>query len=128
MVLDLVVFDTSEDGFRTVIKDYQEMALRFVWSSSERRVSSRDVWLHVNKEFGGSRFISRAAIINFLNNMVDEGILPYVAETGRGGYHRVYSPGLGEEGFKRHVAKNVMAKLLETWPDTTKEVVKEILR
>jgi hypothetical protein len=78
-----IVFDTGEDGFRTVVKDYQEMALRFVWSSGERGVSTKQVWLHVNKEFGGSKFISRASIINFLNAMVDEGALSYTEITGR---------------------------------------------
>jgi hypothetical protein len=128
MVFKLVVFDTREDGFRTVIKDYQEMALRFLWGSGERSFSSREVWLHVNKEFGGSKFISRASIINFLNAMVNEGALSYKDLTGKGGHRRIYSPPLDEEGFKRYVVKNVVAKLYETWPDTTKEVVEEIFR
>jgi hypothetical protein len=51
----------------------------------------------VNKGFEGTGSISRASIINFLNAMCDEGILTYGDETGRGGYHRIYSPGLGEE-------------------------------
>jgi hypothetical protein len=25
-----IVFDTGEDGFRTVVKDYQEMAMRII--------------------------------------------------------------------------------------------------
>jgi len=45
-----IVFDTGEDGYRTIIKDYQEMPLRFVWSSGERGVSSSEAWLNVNKE------------------------------------------------------------------------------
>jgi len=87
-----IVFDTREDGFRTVVKDYQEMALRFVWGSGERGVSSREAWLNVNKELGGSGSISRASIINFLNAMVDEGALSYTETTGKGGHRRIYSP------------------------------------
>jgi len=121
-----IVFDTREDGFRTVVKDYQEMALRFVWGSGERGVSSREAWLNVNKELGGSGSISRASIINFLNAMVDEGALRYTEITGKGGHRRIYSPPLDEEGFKRYVTKNVIAKLFETWPDATKEAVEEI--
>ena len=123
----MVVFDTGEDGFRTVVKDYQEMTLRFVWSSGERGVSTKQVWLHVNKEFGGSKFISRASIINFLNAMVDEGALRYTEITGKGGHRRIYSPPLDEEGFKRHVTKNVVAKLFETWPDATREAIEAII-
>jgi len=79
-----IVFDTREDGLRTVMKDYQEMSLRFVWSSGERGVSSSEAWLNVNKEFGGLSSISRASIINFLNAMVDEGALSYTEITGKG--------------------------------------------
>jgi predicted transcriptional regulator len=120
-----IVFDTGEDGFRTVVKDYQEMALRFIWGSGER--GSKEVWLHVNKELGGSESISRASIINFLNAMVDEGALSYTEITGKGGHRRIYSPPLDEEGFKRYVAKNVIAKLFETWPDATKEAIETLI-
>jgi hypothetical protein len=124
----MVVFDTNEDGYRTVVKDYQEMALRFLWKSGKRGVSSREAWLNVNKEFGGSASISRASIINFLNAMVDEGVLDYTEITGKGGHRRIYSSAMDEDGFKLYVAKNVISKLFETWPDATKEVLKEIFR
>ncbi len=35
---------------------------------------------------------SRASVILFLNDMVDEGILEYEEKTGKGRYHRVYYP------------------------------------
>ena len=127
-VFKLVVFDTSEDGFRTVVKDYQEMALRFVWGSGERGVLTKEVWLHVNKELGGSESISRASIINFLQDMASDGVIQVNHRTGKGGHHGVYSSPLDEEGFKRYVAKNVISKLFETWPDATKEIVEEIFR
>jgi hypothetical protein len=95
-----IVFDTGEDGFRTVVKEYQEMALRFVWSSGERGVSTKEAWLHVNKELGGSESISRASIINFLNAMVDEGALSYIEITGKGGHRRIYSPPPGRGGIQ----------------------------
>ena len=84
---------------------------------------SRDVWVHVNKEFGGSKTISRASIIFFLNAMCDEGVLDYREETGKGGYHRVYFPMMNEEEFKRHVAKTLTSKLSEMWPDATREAL-----
>ena len=84
---------------------------------------SRDVWVHVNKEFGGSKTISRASIIFFLNAMCDEGVLDYREETGKGGYHRVYSPKMDEEEFKRHVVKTVISKLSEIWPDVTRKAL-----
>ncbi|GAH50108.1 unnamed protein product, partial [marine sediment metagenome] len=73
----IVVFDTKEDDFRTVVKDYQEAALRYLWRLGGGGASSRDVWVNVNKDLMGKRTISRASIINFLNSMVDEGVLNY---------------------------------------------------
>ena len=118
-----IVFDTREDGFRTVVKDYQEMALRFLWESGERGVSSREVWLHVNKEFGGSGSISRASLINFLNAMVDEGVLGYTEITGKGGHRRIYSTKLNEAEFKKYVATTVLKNLLRDFPSETKQVL-----
>jgi hypothetical protein len=59
--------------------------------------------------------------------MVDEGALSYTEITGKGGHRRIYSPPLDEEGFKRHAAKMVLSKLLETWPDETREVYRTLV-
>ncbi|GAH13549.1 unnamed protein product, partial [marine sediment metagenome] len=40
-----------------------------------RLPDGRDVWLNANVALMGKKTISRASIINFLNSMVDEGIL-----------------------------------------------------
>ena len=120
-----IVFDTSKQGLETVMKDYQEMAMRFLWERVEEGTISKDAWLHVNKllmEEG--RSISRASIIMFLNDMVDADILNYREETGKGGHHRVYFPAFDEEGFKRHVAKTIISKLSTMWPDATREALR----
>jgi len=123
-----IVFDTSKQGLETVMRDYQEMAMRFLWERGEEGTISKDVWLHVNKllmEEG--RSISRASIINFLNDMVDADVLNYREEPGKGGYHRVYFPTFDEEGFKRYVTKTVISKLSEMWPDATREALRTSL-
>ena len=80
--------------------------------------------MHVNKLLRDEgRSISRASIINFLNDMVEKGVLNYRERTGKGGYHRVYFPAFDEEGFKRHVAKTVISKLSDMWPDATREAL-----
>ena len=107
-----VIFNKDKDGFQTIMKDYQEMALRFVLDSGEG-LTSREVWVGVNKGFGGSRTISRASIINFLNSMCEEGVIEYEEETAKGGRRRRYFPGIGEEGLKRQVAKEIISKLSE---------------
>ncbi|MFH0849840.1 MAG: hypothetical protein V1924_02735, partial [Candidatus Bathyarchaeota archaeon] len=67
--------DTSEEDLRMILKDYQELALRYLWRLDGEGASSRDVWVQVNKDLKGMGSISRASIINFLDSMADEGIL-----------------------------------------------------
>jgi hypothetical protein len=118
-------FDPKAEGLSKVLRDYQEEALSFVWNNSNG-VVSRYVWLHVNEAFEGKKTISRASIINFLNDMVDEGVLNYEEESGKGGYHRVYLPKLDEGGFKKAIADSVISSLLRDFPEETNEVLKDI--
>jgi len=122
----MVEFDTREDGLRTVVKDYQEAALRYIWRLDGGGASSRDVWVNVNKDLMGKRTISRASIINFLNSVVDEGALGYTEITGKGGHRRIYSARYDEAGFKEYVAKKVISKLLETWPEAALKAIEAI--
>jgi len=110
-----IVFDTREDGFRTVLRDWQETALKILWES-ESPLITKDIWIEVNRRLKGTRSISRASIINFLKTMDEEGVLTFEEETAKGGYRRRYSPSL-EEGFKLHVARKVVSKLSKMWPD-----------
>ena len=71
---------------------------------------------------GENRSVSRASIINFLNRMVDEGVLNYVEESGKDGFHRVYSPRLDESGFAEELAKSIILSLARDFPDETRKV------
>ena len=82
--------------------------------------------MQVNKDLMGKRTISRVFIINFLNLMVDEGMLDYTEITGKGGHRRIHSAKYDEAGFKRYVAKKIISKMLEIWPEATRETIKEI--
>lgn len=121
----IVTFDTKEEGFRTVVKDYQEVALRYLWRLDGGGASSREVWVNTNKELVGTPrgSISRASIINYLNDMVDEGVLSYTETTGKGGHRRIYSQKYDMAGTKHYLAKKVISKLHETWPEATREVI-----
>ena len=124
----MVAFDTKEDGFRTVFKDYQEEALRYIWRLDGGGASSRDVWVNVNKELVDTPrvSISRASIINFLNAMVDEGVLNYHEITGKGGHRRIYSARYDEAGSKMYMADKIVSKLLGTWPEAAREAIEAI--
>jgi len=108
-----------------VLKDYQEEALRFIWENKGVGASSREVWNQVNKVLK-NKTISRASIINFLNAMVDEGVLNYHEITGKGGHRRIYSTKLDEARFKQYVAELVLGNLVRDFPEETKEALKKM--
>ncbi len=109
-----------------VLKDYQEVALHYLWRIDGKGASSRDVWMQVNEDLNGIRTISRASIINFLNSMVDESVLNYTETTGKGGHRRIYSAKYNEAEFKQYVAKVVLNNLLRDFPDETRKVLSEV--
>ena len=109
-----------------VLKDYQEVAMHYLWRLDGGGASSRDVWMQVNEDLKGKKTISRASIINFLNSMVDEGVLHYTEITGKGGHRRIYSAKYDEAGFKEYVARVVLKNLLRDFPKETKRALKEV--
>ena len=119
------VLDPKASGLSKVLKDYQREALRCIWKSESMGLTSRMVHSYVNERLDGGKSISRASIINFLNAMVDEGVLDYVEESGKGGYHRVYSAKLDEAGFKRALAESFVSSLMKDFPEETRGVIKE---
>jgi hypothetical protein len=70
--------------------------------------------------------VSRASIINFLNDMVDNNVLDYKEESGKGGYHRVYFPKLDNSGYKKYIARTVIESLWRDFPEETLEAAKTL--
>ena len=77
------------------------------------------VWMHVNQVLG-ARTISRTSVINFLDAMVDNGMLAYTETTGKGGHRRIYRMKYDEAGFNRRIAEIVITKLLREYPQEAK--------
>jgi hypothetical protein len=121
-----ITVDTSGEGLAMVLKDYQEVALRYLWRLDGEGASSRDVWMQVNEDLMGKRTISRASIINFLNSMVDESVLNYTEITGKGGHRRIYSAKYDEAGFKQYIAKVVLGNLLRDFPEETRKALQKV--
>lgn len=112
-------------GLRKTLKEYQEIALRHVWESEEG-LTTAPVWRHVNKvlsEKGESR--SRASIIFFLDDMVEEGVLEYEVTTGKGGHYRIYKTKMDEREYRKHILRNVIDSMMRDFPEETKEVIQE---
>jgi len=108
--------ETDKHGLEMFFKPWQVEALRVLWSQSEG-ANSATVW----KEVNNITQISRASIINYLNDMVDEEILNYTEVSGKGGYHRVYQLDLSESQLREHLAKLFLAKLIKEYPEATKK-------
>ena len=121
-----IVIDPSKEGLEKVLRDYQIEALNIIWNIDKKGLTSREVYQAVNRSLG-DKTISRASIINFLNDMCDEGVLKYEEETCKGGTRRKYFTGLDEKGFKKHIAKVVFKSLMRDVPAQTKEAFAEVL-
>jgi hypothetical protein len=84
-----------------ILKDWQLKALQVVWNSPEGANSG--TVCEVNKLLN-SGSISRASIINFLNEMKELSVPDADERTGKGGVHLVYKVEMNEEEFKKFIA------------------------
>jgi len=120
-----LVFDPTQKGFQKVLRDYQIEALRIIWNHEGEGLTSREVYEATNEVLGPRRRVSRASIINFLNAMVDEGVLDYSEETCKGGMRRRYKKGLDEREFKKFLVQNMISSLYRDFPAETEQVIAE---
>lgn len=118
-------FDPAKRGLRKTLKEYEELALRYIWEVGEEGAGSGKTWSNVNERLGEGKSISRASIIFFLNRMVEEGVLDFRDATGKGGHHKIYFPSLDEEGYKKYVASTLFESLMMDFPEATKETLRE---
>ncbi len=91
--------DLSEQGLLMFFKEYQLNALKAIWKS-EKGLNSREVW-----EAVGVDRISRASIINFLQDAVENGLLDKYEITGKGGHRGIYTPKHDEDGTRAYLTK-----------------------
>jgi predicted transcriptional regulator len=104
-------FDTRQEGLRTLFKPYQALLMEHLWDlNGKTRVGlkSGQAWKYLQDK---PEKKSRASVIIFLNEMVDEGILDYEERTGKGGYHRVYYPKMNRKELGEHVSNLINEKL-----------------
>ena len=102
-------FDLSKEGLETIFTPYQCRTLELLWSSATRkRLSSLDImqFLHSTQI---NLPVSRAAIIQFLNKMTEEGFIDFTMNTGKGGKHKLYK--LTGEGTEKDFRKKLYARI-----------------
>ena len=108
--------DLGKSGLPMLFKPYQQYLLEHIWDkvSIDEPIGSGKSHAFIQTTDDKK---SRAAVIFFLNNMVDEGILGWHDRTGKGGHHREYYPLMTEHQFWEHVAENVNMKLVAASDD-----------
>jgi len=117
-------FDISEKGLRSVLKDYQEIALRVIWESSEG-LGSRQVWEQINERLK-PQTISRASVINCLSDMREMGVLKGDERTGKGGHRWIYSTSMNEAEFKQFIAETILGNLKRDFPSETIQALEKL--
>ena len=112
-----MILDTSEKGLLTLFRPYQAALMEHIWklNNPERTGIKSGQAYEFLKDHPDSK--SRAAVIFFLNDMVEEGILTYEEKTGKGGHHKVYYPEMDREQFVQYVVKTITGKLNDVFPE-----------
>ena len=108
-----------------VLKDHEELALRYFWDEKAQGVGSKDIWTYVNEKLGENKTISRATTINYLKAMDEEGVLESREVGGKGGYRPLYTAKIDENGFVRYIVRTIIDSLMRDFPKETVEVLKE---
>ena len=117
----LLKLDTGGEGMNAIFRDWQLSALSYLINHEEG--TSAEVLAHI--EWHTLR-ISRASVIQFLNKLVDEGLVTFREETAKGGYRRVYALGVRNwEDFNNTILDRFLFKLWEIFPDN--ERIKRVL-
>ena len=119
-------FNPAETGLRKTLREYEEIALRYIWSLDEEGAGSGKTWIHVNEQLKDGKSISRASVIFYLNRMVDEGVLGFRDATGKGGHHRIYITKLDESGYKKYIVKTLLDSVARDYSKETKEVLQSL--
>ena len=121
-------FDPSKTGLRKTLREYEELALRYVWETGDEGAGSGLTWRAVNERLEEGKTISRASIIFFLNRMLDQGVLSWRDATGKGGHHKIYVTKLDESGYKRYIVRTLFESVAKDFPEATEEVLKSFLK
>lgn len=121
------VFDPSEKGLKKVLKGYEELEMRFLWSVGDDGAGSRDVMEAVNERLGAEASMSRATFILSLNRLVDWGVLGFQDGMGKGGHHRIYYPLMDEKGFLKYLLETMIESAMRDFPEETLAAIREIV-
>jgi len=116
--------DLSEEGLGMFFKEYEILSLETLWKKQGQMLTSFEVTEAVNQKLSAKgESISRASIINFLQDMNDQGLLEKDTTTGKGGHRGLYRPRYDESGMRRHLVKTVLQRLQRDFPEEAGSVI-----
>ena len=102
------------------MKEWEELALRHIWSVGEEGASSGPIWGNVNEQLGPGKSISRASIIIIMNRLVDQGVLGFREGTGKRGHHKIYYPLMDEKEYIEYLIKTTVESIRRDFTEETK--------
>ena len=95
----------TKDGLEMFFKDYQINVLEVLWKY-KKGLGTKRIWNEV-----GSKNISRASIIMFIENMVEIGLIEKTLTTGKGGQRGIYKIKYEKTPTKEFLKNAVINKL-----------------
>jgi len=113
--------DTGEKGLPMFFKGWQLKVLEYLWSIQPSGANSREVWSHLQETMPEP--VSRASVINFLQDMAEKGVLTQELKTGKGGHRGIYYHKYNETEFKQYIAEYIIRKLLNEFPVETQKAL-----
>ena len=116
-------FDPSQHGLKKTLKEWEELALRYLWEIGEKGAVSGLICKVVNEKLNLGGTISRTSIILAMNRFVDQGVLGFRYGSGKGGYHKIYYPLMDEEGYKKYILKTIIESMMKDFPEETRETL-----
>ena len=115
-------FDPSQPGLGKTLKNWEDLALRYIWEVGEVGAGSGTIWKNVNEPLGSGESISRTSVIFFMNRLLEQGVLGFRDGTGKGGHHKIYYPLMDEKGYLKYLLKTMVESMKRDFPEETKEV------
>jgi len=113
--------DAREKGLPMFFKGWQLKVLEYLWGIQPSGANSREVWSHLQNTMPEP--VSRASVINFLQDMSEKGVLTQELKTGKGGHQGIYYHKYNEQAFKQYIAEYVIRKLLKEFPKETRKAL-----
>lgn len=113
-----LVINLSKSGLSMLFKPYQYYLLEHIWENMDKDNPIGSGKAHAFIQTTDDKK-SRASVIFFLNDMVEEGVLGWHDRTGKGGHHKVYYPLMNQSQFWGHVTNHATAKLTEAYHGKT---------